>query len=113
MRGGRPPALPSAAACQGFVRGRCLASRPHPTSATNTNTILSPGVAPPAQVTLKSTVSTVVVTTLVLEGWSSRLHPDLSILDTLRDALGADWRARISKTVDRIMTGDAQELAVA
>lgn len=63
--------------------------------------------------TLKSTVSTVVVTTLVLEGWSSRLHPDLSIMDTLRDVLGSDWRARMSKTVDRIMTGDAQELAVA
>ena len=65
------------------------------------------------QVTLKSTVSTVVVTTLVLEGWSSRLHPDLSILDGLRDVLATDWRARISKTVDRIMTGDAQELAIA
>ncbi|KAI8467919.1 MAG: ABC1 family-domain-containing protein [Monoraphidium minutum] len=65
------------------------------------------------QVTLKSTVSTVVVTTLVLEGWSSRLHPDLSIMDTLRDVLATDWRARISKTVDRIMSGDTQELAIA
>lgn len=64
------------------------------------------------QVTLKSTVSTVVVTTLVLEGWSSRLHPDLSILDTLRDVLATDWKQRISKTVDRIMTGDTQELAL-
>jgi aarF domain-containing kinase len=64
------------------------------------------------QVTLKSTVSTVVVTTLVLEGWSSRLHPDLSILDTLKDVLATDWRQRISKTVDRIMTGDTQELAL-
>jgi aarF domain-containing kinase len=65
------------------------------------------------QVTLKSTVSTVVVTTLVLEGWSSRLHPDLSIMDTLKDVLATDWRERISKTVDRIMTGDTQELAIA
>jgi aarF domain-containing kinase len=65
------------------------------------------------QVTLKSTVSTVVVTTLVLEGWSSRLHPDLSIMDTLKDVLATDWRQRISKTVDRIMTGDTQELALA
>ena len=65
------------------------------------------------QVTLKSTVSTVVVTTLVLEGWSSRLHPDLSIMDTLKEVLATDWRARISRTVDRVMTGDAQELALA
>ena len=67
------------------------------------------------QVTLRSTVSTVVVTTLVLEGWSSRLHPDLSIMDTLKEVLATDWRARISRTVDRIMTGDAsgQELALA
>ena len=73
-----------------------------------------PSLFPPKnapQVTLKSTVSTVVVTTLVLEGWSSRLHPDLSILDTLRDVLATDWRARMSRTVDRIMTGD--NLAVA
>lgn len=67
------------------------------------------------QVTLKSTVSTVVVTTLVLEGWSSRLHPDLSIMDTLKEVLATDWRARMSRTVDRIMAGDAAsgELAVA
>lgn len=66
------------------------------------------------EVTLKSTVSTVVVTTLVLEGWSSRLHPDLSIMDTLKDVLATDWRQRISKTVDKIMSGDTtQDLALA
>jgi aarF domain-containing kinase len=66
------------------------------------------------EVTLKSTVSTVVVTTLVLEGWSSRLHPDLRIMDTLRDALGGDWRARMSAVVDRVMVaGGAPELALA
>lgn len=64
--------------------------------------------------TLKSTVSTVVVTTLVLEGWSSRLHPDLSIMDTLKDVLATDWRQRISKAVDKIMNMDStQELALA
>ncbi len=63
------------------------------------------------QVTLKSTVSTVVVTTLVLEGWSSRLNPDLHIMDTLRDMLAAgEWRSRISAAVDKVMGG---ELAVA
>uniref|UniRef100_A0A7S0RBD2 ABC1 atypical kinase-like domain-containing protein n=1 Tax=Chlamydomonas leiostraca TaxID=1034604 RepID=A0A7S0RBD2_9CHLO len=55
------------------------------------------------QVTLKSTVSTVVVTTLVLEGWSSKLNPDMRILDHMRDMLLVDWGDRISRTVDKIM----------
>lgn len=55
------------------------------------------------QVTLKSTVSTVVVTTLVLEGWSSKLHPDMRILDFMRDMLVVDWGERIGRTVDKIM----------
>ena len=57
------------------------------------------------QVTLKSTVSTVVVTTLVLEGWSQQLDPDLHILDTMRDMLAVRWADRISLTVDKIMAG--------
>eukprot|EP00878_Enallax_costatus_P020859 GHUV01022068.1.p2 GENE.GHUV01022068.1~~GHUV01022068.1.p2 ORF type:complete len:111 (+),score=37.55 GHUV01022068.1:507-839(+) len=55
------------------------------------------------QVTLKSTVSTVVVTTLVLEGWSKELNPDLHIMDTLRDMLAMDWKDRISRAVDKVM----------
>jgi predicted unusual protein kinase regulating ubiquinone biosynthesis (AarF/ABC1/UbiB family) len=55
------------------------------------------------QVTLKSTVSTVVVTTLVLEGWSRELNPDLHIMDTLRDMLAVDWKDRISRAVDKVM----------
>lgn len=54
------------------------------------------------QVTLKSTVSTVVVTTLVLEGWSRELNPDLHIMDTLRDMLAADWKERLSRAVDKV-----------
>lgn len=53
--------------------------------------------------TLKSTVSTVVVTTLVLEGWSSKLNPEMRILDHMRDMLLVDWGDRISRTVDKIM----------
>lgn len=60
-----------------------------------------------AQVTLKSTVSTVVVTTLVLEGWSNKLHPDLHIMDTLRDVLHADWKQSLSKAVDSVMASGA------
>eukprot|EP00879_Flechtneria_rotunda_P001028 GHRR01001165.1.p1 GENE.GHRR01001165.1~~GHRR01001165.1.p1 ORF type:complete len:760 (+),score=252.82 GHRR01001165.1:251-2530(+) len=55
------------------------------------------------QVTLKSTVSTVVVTTLVLEGWSRELNPDLRIMDTLRDMLAVDWKERLSRAVDKVM----------
>lgn len=58
-----------------------------------------------SQVTLKSTVSTVVVTTLVLEGWSRELNPDLRIMDALRDMLAADWKERLSSAVDKVMAG--------
>ncbi|GFR41310.1 hypothetical protein Agub_g1990 [Astrephomene gubernaculifera] len=55
------------------------------------------------QVTLRSSVSTVVVTSLVLEGWSSKLDPDVRILDTMRDMLAMDWPERISMAVDRVV----------
>ncbi len=55
------------------------------------------------QVTLRSAVSTVVVTTLVLEGWSTKLNPEMRILDHVRDMLMVDWNERISLTVDKIM----------
>jgi aarF domain-containing kinase len=55
------------------------------------------------EVTLKSTVSTVVVTTLVLEGWSRELDPDLHIMDALRDMLAVDWKGRLSSAVDKVM----------
>lgn len=55
------------------------------------------------QVTLKATVSTVVVTTLVLEGWSKELNPDLHIMDALRDMLAVDWKERLSRAVDKVM----------
>jgi hypothetical protein len=64
-----------------------------------------PRSAPVPQVTLKSTVSTVVVTTLVLEGWSSKLNPDLLILDRVKDMLAMDWRDRVGRAVDKIMAG--------
>eukprot|EP00882_Tetradesmus_deserticola_P014647 GHRQ01015584.1.p1 GENE.GHRQ01015584.1~~GHRQ01015584.1.p1 ORF type:complete len:213 (-),score=97.64 GHRQ01015584.1:222-860(-) len=54
------------------------------------------------QVTLKATVSTVVVTTLVLEGWSRELNPDLHIMDALRDMLAVDWKERLSRAVDKV-----------
>ncbi|PNW77308.1 hypothetical protein CHLRE_10g430800v5 [Chlamydomonas reinhardtii] len=56
------------------------------------------------QVTLRSSVSTVVVTSLVLEGWSSKLDPDVRILDTMRDMLGTDnWAERLGGVVDRVV----------
>jgi aarF domain-containing kinase len=36
------------------------------------------------QVDVKGIISTVVVTTLVLEGWSTKLNPDIRILETLK-----------------------------
>lgn len=36
---------------------------------------------------MKGIVSTVVVTTLVLEGWSTKLNPNIKILDALKHLL--------------------------
>ncbi|MEW5303093.1 MAG: hypothetical protein WDW36_005820 [Sanguina aurantia] len=59
-------------------------------------------------VTLKSTVSTVVVTTLVLEGWSTKLDPNLHILDTMRELLHAEsWGERVSNIMERVMYSKA------
>jgi aarF domain-containing kinase len=63
---------------------------------------LAAAAAAVVQVTLKSTVSTVVVTTLVLEGWSRELDPDLHIMDALRDMLAVDWKGRLSSAVDKV-----------
>lgn len=58
-------------------------------------------------VTLKSTVSTVVVTTLVLEGWSSKLKPDLHILDRIRDLLSShDWVERVKGSMRKLVPED-------
>ena len=64
------------------------------------------------QVALKGVVSTVVVTTMVLEGWSSKLNPDIKVMGALRDLLPMGWRDRIQLTVDRLMTSDPAMLAV-
>jgi aarF domain-containing kinase len=51
------------------------------------------------QVTLRGVVSTVVVTTLVLEGWSSKLNPDIQMLAKLRSLLPATWPERINNAI--------------
>ena len=58
------------------------------------------------QVNLKGVVSTVVVTTLVLEGWSTKLNPDIKIMDALRDILPMSFNERITRTVDKLMLSD-------
>ena len=56
---------------------------------------------------LASYLGAVVVTALVLEGWSHKLDPGLHILDTMRDMLVTDWSERIGCVVDRIMSTGA------
>lgn len=55
------------------------------------------------QVHLPGQVSTVVVTALVLEGWSSKLDPKLRIMDTLREMLPSNWSDRVGRAVDKIV----------
>ena len=62
------------------------------------------------RVNFKGTVSTVVVTTLVLEGWSSKLNPDLKIMDALHDILPMSMHDRLTRTIDHF--GSAEDLAL-
>ena len=42
---------------------------------------------------------------------SSKLNPDIKILDALRDLLPMRWHERIIRTVDRLMAGDNAAIA--
>ncbi len=51
------------------------------------------------------------ITTMVLEGWSTKLNPDIRIMDTLRDLLPANWHLRLSKTLDKTFSSASLALA--
>ena len=56
------------------------------------------------RVNLDGNVCTVMITTLVLEGWQRKLDPDLSIMDTLNSILfKSEWAASFSYTIDGLM----------
>lgn len=59
---------------------------------------------------LKGVVSTVVVTTLVLEGWSSKLNPDIRILEKLQDLLPLSWPERTQRFIAEF--GSDREVAI-
>ena len=48
---------------------------------------------------------------MVLEGWSTKLNPDIRIMDTLRELLPANWHLRLSKTLDRACSSASMALA--
>ena len=61
-------------------------------------------------VTLKGSVSALVATTLVLEGWSTKLDPDLRIIEHMREVLPNSRQQRRS-ALDRItVLGSINEL---
>jgi len=56
------------------------------------------------KVNIDGNVCTVMVTTLVLEGWQQKLDPELNVMDTLRNILfKADWAKSLSYTIDGLM----------
>ncbi|KAL3691248.1 hypothetical protein R1sor_004899 [Riccia sorocarpa] len=56
------------------------------------------------RVNIDGDVCTVMVTTLVLEGWQRKLDPELNIMDTLHTLLfKADWASSLSYTIDGLM----------
>ncbi|CAD7697705.1 unnamed protein product [Ostreobium quekettii] len=63
------------------------------------------------EVTLKGSVSSLVATTLVLEGWSTKLDPDLRIIEQMREALPVGQEQRRSQVLQDIaMLGSPDEL---
>jgi aarF domain-containing kinase len=63
------------------------------------------------QVHLRGVVSTVVITSMVLEGWSSKLNPDIRIVDSLREILPQAWGVRLGKAIDRTFSQANLQLA--
>lgn len=62
-------------------------------------------------VQIPGAVSTVVITTMVLEGWSSKLNPDIRILDSLRDVLPKAWDERMKQAIDKVIGNHVLALA--
>eukprot|EP00246_Nothoceros_aenigmaticus_P015260 TRINITY_DN6258_c0_g2_i1.p1 TRINITY_DN6258_c0_g2~~TRINITY_DN6258_c0_g2_i1.p1 ORF type:complete len:584 (+),score=92.10 TRINITY_DN6258_c0_g2_i1:128-1753(+) len=56
------------------------------------------------RVNIDGDVCTVMVTTLVLEGWQRKLDPEMNIMDTLHNMLfKAEWASSLSYTIDGLM----------
>lgn len=53
-------------------------------------------------------VSNVIISTVVLEGWSSKLNPDIRILESLKEFLPAAWEERMKKLVEKGHGGFAE-----
>jgi aarF domain-containing kinase len=56
------------------------------------------------EVTMPGHICAVLVTVLVLEGWSSKLAPEHSVLEEVKGVIAMDkrsWRDRMSGTVDQ------------
>ena len=62
---------------------------------------------------MKGVVSTVILTTMVLEGWSTQLNPDIRIMETLRDILPQQWGVRLGNTIDRTFSWSSAALPLA
>ena len=60
---------------------------------------------------LRGVVTTVIMTSFVLEGWSSKLDPDIRILDAVRALLPEGRRLRMGETADRLMRRHALAMA--
>jgi aarF domain-containing kinase len=58
------------------------------------------------RITMDGAASTVLLTVLALEGWATKLDPDIRILDTICELIPRPWKHRILAVVDRLMLSD-------
>lgn len=69
----------------------------------------APNEASHAQVNMPGHICAVVVTTLVLEGWSSKLDPRHSVLEQVEAIVSpkTSWGQRLGNAVDAVMVDAA------
>eukprot|EP00892_Ulva_mutabilis_P007708 jgi/Ulvmu1/5309/UM022_0103.1 len=58
------------------------------------------------RITMDGAASAVLLTTLALEGWASKLDPDIRILETIAQLIPQPWGRRLPPLVDRMLLED-------
>lgn len=58
------------------------------------------------RITMDGAASAVLLTTLALEGWATKLDPDIRILETIAGLIPQPWGRRLPPVVDRLVLDD-------
>jgi aarF domain-containing kinase len=62
------------------------------------------------KITMDGAASSVLMTTLALEGWASKLDPDIRILETISGLIPGAWGRRIPYVIDKLLYADIVDM---